>query len=55
MKPRRAVFGLLLIVCFAGLAVALLSWLHVLDLSGLGYVGLFTVFAAIYLFTQMRR
>ena len=55
MKPRRAAFGLLLILCLAGLAAGLLSWLHVLDLTGLGYVGLFAVFGAIYLLTQMRR
>jgi hypothetical protein len=55
MKPRRAAFGLLLLVCLAGLAVGVLWWLHVLDLSGLGYVGLLAVFGAIYLITQMRR
>jgi len=55
MRPRRAAFGLLLIVILAGLAAGLLYWLHVLDLTGLGYVGLVAVLAAIYLISQMRR
>lgn len=55
MRPCRAIFGLLLIVCLAGLAVGLLSWLRVLDLTGLGYIGLFAVFGIIYLISQMRR
>jgi hypothetical protein len=52
MRPRWAVFGLLLIVW--ALLVGALYWLRVLNLMAVGYIGVFTFFVAVYLLDRIR-
>jgi len=52
MRPRLVVFCLLLIVW--AVVVGVLYWLRILDLMAVGYISLFTLFAAVYLIDQIR-